>query len=180
MGSFEQKSGFRPIVGVAFLFAAFVPPVPTPIGIGPGFHLGSASPAVRAAAPVGRFRCLAERRPPTFVHVELFARRRVLLLPQGIGVSRRCAYAVRTTSPTGVVAFDGRARPTVGDLFAIWGQPLSPTRLAGFRGTVRAFVGGRPWRRDPRTIQLAPHGQITLEIGGFVRPHGFFLFPAGG
>jgi hypothetical protein len=180
MGSFEQKRGLRPIIGLAFLFGAFVPPVPTPIGIGPGFQLDAASPAVRQGAPVGRFRCMTDRRPPTHAHVELFARQRVLLLPQGVGVSRRCTYAVRTTSPTGVAAFDRLARPTVGDLFAIWGQPLSSTRLAGFRGAVHAFVGGRPWRRNPRTIPLSPHGQITLEIGGFVRPHAFFLFPAGG
>jgi hypothetical protein len=180
MDSFEQKRRLRPIIGLAFLFGAFVPPVPTPIGIGPGFHLDAATPTVREGAPVGRFQCLPQRRPPTLAHVELFARRRVLLLPQGIGVSRRCTYAVRTTSPTGVVAFDTRVRPTVGDLFAIWGEPLSATRLAGFRGAVRAFVGGRPWRRDPRAIPLTPHGQITLEIGGLVPPHAFFLIPAAG
>jgi hypothetical protein len=33
MGSSEQKRGFRPIIGLAFLFGACVPPVPTPIGI---------------------------------------------------------------------------------------------------------------------------------------------------
>ena len=112
MDSFEQKRRLRPIIGLAFLFGAFVPPVPTPIGIGPGFHLAAATPTVRESAPVGRFPCLAQRRPPTLAHVELFARRRVLLLPQGIGMSRRCTYAVRTTSPTGVVAFDTRVRPT--------------------------------------------------------------------
>jgi hypothetical protein len=74
MGRFEQKRGFRPIIGLAFLFAAFVPPVPTPIGIGPGFHLDAATPAVREGSPVGRFRCLPQRRPPTLAHVELLRR----------------------------------------------------------------------------------------------------------
>ena len=90
----------------------------------------------------------------------------------------RCSYAVRTREPTGVieVAAGGR-RKTLGDVFAVWGQPLGRKRMAGFRGQVSAFVGGRRFRGDPRAIPLTRHAQIVLEVGGYVRPHPTYRFP---
>lgn len=182
---------------LAAAIAAFAllaaPPVPTPIGIGPRFRLPAASPPVGRAAPVGRFACLRGDRDRERAHIELFASRRVLLLPPGIGMApplrqhgadvtgARCSYAVRTTGPTGVVELDPSERPTLGDLFAIWGQPLAPRRLAGFRARgadeVAAWVNGRRWRGDVRTIPLRRHDEIVVEIGGYVPPHHFFRFP---
>jgi hypothetical protein len=112
------------------------------------------------------------------VHLELFAERRVVLIPPGIGVAGRCA--LRTTSSTGVVESVAGLRPTLGDFFDVWGQPLSRARLGAFHGTVHAYVGGRPWHRAVRRIALSPGAQISVEIGGFVQPHAFFLFPTPG
>ena len=42
-----------------------------------------------------------------------------------------------------------------------------------------AFVGGKRFRGDPRTIALARHAEVVLEIGGYVQPHTRYLFPAG-
>jgi hypothetical protein len=64
------------------------------------------------------------------------------------------------------------ARPptkTLGQFFAIWGQPL--------RG--RAYVNGRRHRGDPRAIRLTKHAQIVIEVGGYVRPHASYRFPPG-
>jgi hypothetical protein len=69
--------------------------------------------------------------------------------------------------------------PTLGELFALWGQPLSARRLASFAGSVSAFVDGRRWRGDPRAVPLAPHAQVVLELGPFVEPHASYLFPPG-
>jgi hypothetical protein len=123
-------------------------------------------------------------------HLELFAAKRVVLIPSGIGIAPprsrdgarvrggRCSYPLRTHEPTGVIEV---AAPglTLGDLFAVWGQPLSRRRMAGFRGDVRAYVGGRPWRRAPQAIPLSRHAQIVLEVGGLVPPHRTYLFPSG-
>jgi hypothetical protein len=124
--------------------------------------------------------------------VELFANRRVLLLPAGIGmapplvrdgayvVRARCSYALRTTAPTGVIEVAPGVAPKLGDLFGLWGQPLTGSRLAGFRGLVHAYVAGRRWQGNVRAIPLRRHAQIVLEIGGYVRPHAFFLFGRAG
>lgn len=174
----------RTVVTAAFLVcaasASAAAPIPTPIGVGRGFHPAAASPAVRAARPVGRFRCRGigqlER-----AHVEIFARRRVLVIPAGIGVSRAraCTYAVRTTTPTGVVEFDAAKPLTVGDFFAVWGQRLGPRRLLSFKGVVRAYVGGKRWRAPVRTIPLRRHAEIVLQVGPYIPPHASFLFGRG-
>jgi hypothetical protein len=125
------------------------------------------------------------------LHLELFARRRVLIVPAGIGVAppqrRRgayvlggaCTYPVRTVDPTGIIIVDGGTRTTLGSFFAIWGQPLSSTSLAGFRGPVLAFVGGRRWLADPARIPIGKHEEIVLEVGGSLLPHPSYRFPAG-
>jgi hypothetical protein len=68
---------------------------------------------------------------------------------------------------------------TLGDLFAVWGQPLSRSRLARWRAPVHAHVDGRPWRGDPRAIPLRDHAQIVLQAGGpRLEPNPRYEFPA--
>ena len=126
------------------------------------------------------------------MHVELFARGRVVILPAGIGVARPrarsgayvvprgCSYATRTLEPTGVIEVRRGSRLTLGDFFRIWGYPLSTTRLAGFRTTgsapVRAYVAARRWRGSLRSIPLRRHAQIVVQLGPFIPPHRAFLF----
>jgi hypothetical protein len=168
-------------------------PSPTgvaPRGTGPDYELGSLSAWTARALPVGELRCRPGRRVTHWAHVELFARGRVLLLPAGIGIAPprsrdgayvsggRCRYPVWTDEPTGLVAVSGVAR--VGDLAAVWGRPLGPARLAGFRGPVRAWLDGRAWRGDPRDIPLRRHAQVVLQAGApTVAPHARYRFPAG-
>jgi hypothetical protein len=124
-------------------------------------------------------------------HIEVFARRRVVIVPAGIGVvppfllrngfvrRARCSYPLRTVEPTGVVELDALLRPTVGDLFSVWGRRLGPRRLLSFSGAERAYVAGRRWHGDPRRIPLRRHSQIVLEVGGYVPPHRSYLFGPG-
>lgn len=147
-------------------------PIPTPIGFGPRYQL--------APGPPGTTRLACERAavPRERAHVELFANRLVLLLPKGIGLGRGCSYATRTTQPIGVIEYVPAAKPTLGDLFDVWGQPLSARGFAGFRGAVSAWVGGKRWQGDVRAIPLRRHAEIVVEVGGYIPPHTFFLFPA--
>ena len=165
-------------------------PVPTPIGTGPRYHPAAAPVRVLRGEPIGTLTCT--RGGARYgVHVELFANRRVLLVPAGIGIAapraRRggdvvphgCSYPLRTRTPTGVVEVRRGATPTLRDLFAVWGRPLGARQLVGFRGRVHAFVGGRPWRGAVESIPLRRHAEIVLEVGGYVPPHTSFLFAGG-
>jgi hypothetical protein len=148
-------------------------PIPTPIGFGPRYQLEPGPPFTAVRLPCSRAHTMKWER----AHVELFANKLVLLLPKGIGAGHNCSYAVRTTQPTGVVEFAPASKPTLGDLFDVWGQPLSARGFAGFRGEVSAWVGGRRWRGDVRAIPLRRHAEIVVEVGGYIPPHTFFLFP---
>ena len=156
---------------------------PWPIGVGRGFRPRAAPAAVLRGEPVGRFRCEPDGGRRFGAHIELFVRRRVLLVPAGVGVARgrRCSYPLRTRDPTGVIEIRRGTRATVGDLFRLWGQPLGRHRIAGFRSPapLLAFVGGKRWRGDVRAIPLARHAQIVLELGGYVPPHPRYLFADG-
>jgi hypothetical protein len=90
-----------------------------------------------------------------------------------------CAYPIVTREPTGVLEVAPGRERTLGDLFALWGQPLSRRRLAGFSGEVQAFVAAKRRRGDPRRIPLRRHAQIVLEVGGYIPPHRSYRFPPG-
>jgi hypothetical protein len=93
-----------------------------------------------------------------------------------------CSYPLRTLEPTGVIRID-RGLPrrvlSLGTLFAIWGEPLSRSRLATFTGRVLTFLDGHPWHGSPSAVPLTRHAQIVIEIDGFLPPHPRYEFPLG-
>jgi hypothetical protein len=175
--------------------AARSPLVPTPIGIGPFFHPSAANPSAAPGEPVGGLRCLRSEGSRMGVHLEVFARGRVVIVPTGVGVapplrsdgpyvlSGRCSYAVQTRAPTGVIEVAASSRLTLGAFFAVWGRSLNSRVLVGFRARpgehVRAYVDGRSWRGDPRAIPLRRHAQVVLELGPFIPPHPTYRFAKG-
>ena len=173
------------------VFAAAEPPAPPPVSREPGFVLAAAPQPVLGGRRVAGMQCMSGRDVDA-VHVEIFVDRKVLLLPAGIGLRpplRRagiarlaggtCAYPLHTLDPTGTVFVDRKRQRTLGELFAVWGQRLAPRRLLSFAGRVQVFRNGRAWRKDPRTLPLARHDSIVLEVGGYVKPHATYLFPEG-
>jgi hypothetical protein len=148
---------------------------PWPIGPGPRYH----PPAQQLdGRPVGGLRCGAAR--DVFpAHVELFVNRRVVIIPTGIGRTARCDYGLRTRAPIGVVEVAHGTRATIGDLFRLWGQPLTRHRLASFHSAqpLRAYVAGKLVRGDAARVPLTPKAQIVIELGAYVAPHRSFLFP---
>jgi hypothetical protein len=151
---------------------------PWPIGSGPRYLPPALTAAVVAGKPVGGLRC-GPGGSAFRLHLELFANRKVIVVPAGIGVSGGCMYPVRTTSPGGVFEVARGAELHVADLFRIWGQPLASRRLASFSSSrpVRAYVGGRLVSGPLGAIPLTPQAEIVLEVGAYVVPHSFFLFP---
>jgi hypothetical protein len=152
--------------------------VPIPIGAGPRYHPqpGAHGTCVRSAIDRGRR-----------VHLELFANRRVVIVPAAIGLrgarfelgratAARCRASIWTTEPTGVVRFTGAAR--LGDVFDVWGEPLLRSRLVSFAGRVRLYRNGRRVAGDPRVLTLRDHDELVLEVGPYVPPHRSYLFPS--
>jgi hypothetical protein len=152
-----------------------------PVGAGPRFQPPLSDRPVRACRPgLGR---------RTGAHLELFAQDRVVIVAAGIGTrpprhtlggritGARCYGDLVTIDPTGLILLRPPARSTVGDVFAAWGRPLRPNAMAGFRGAVRAWVGGRRWTGPVAAIPLRRHAEIVLEVGPYVPPHRRYRFP---
>jgi hypothetical protein len=169
----------RSFLAVMLLTGCGAAPAVAPIGAGRRYR----------PPPGAHGRPCTQRRARTWIHLELFAHGRIVIVPAGIGVAPprarhgayvtggRCRLALYTEEPTGLVGVAARGL-TLGDLFAIWGEPLAPDRLAGFRAAVRADVDGRRWGGDPAQIPLLAHAQIVLQAGGpRVRPHATYRFP---
>ncbi len=161
------------------MMLASPPPVyPWPIGAGPRYQPPAANVAVLAGHTVDGMRCANGRR--FAVHLELFANRKVMIVPRGIGVARSgCSYPLSTHAPTGVVEVLASRRSTLADLFRIWGRTLSPRQLLSFRGRVAVFIGGRRFTGNPGRVPLTKHAEIVVELGRYIAPHVDYLFPKG-
>jgi hypothetical protein len=165
--------------------------IPLPFGRGPRYRPPALNVRVALASSIGGLACRAGGGQRYGAHVELFARRRVIAIPAGIGVAPpqrhdgayvrggRCSYPLRTLEPTGVIELTPGPTRTLRDFFAVWGQPLSTRRLLSFRGPVLAFVDGRAWSGDPGAIALGRHAQIVLEVDGALPPHRLYRFAQG-
>lgn len=103
---------------------------------------------------------------------------------QGFVVGGTCFYWLHTHDLSGIIHIESPSSQlyTLGQFFAIWGEPLTATQVASFpisdAEPLHAFVNGVPYEGDPGQIQLVAHAQITLEIGRQVLPPAF-TFPPG-
>jgi hypothetical protein len=146
-----------------------------PIGNGPDYR---PPPGAHASS---RLTCGAHR-ARTWIHLELFRAGKVVVVPAGIGIAPprhragayvtggRCRLPLYTEEPTGLigVARDGL---TLGDLFAIWGRPLTADAV---------HVDGHRWDGPAAAVPLHDHAQIVVQTGPQrVTPHAEYRFPPG-
>lgn len=125
-------------------------------------------------------------------HVSLFVNGEQLAIPTAIGivnpvfrsdgfaVDGSCFYWMHTHEPSGIVHVEApdSSTLTLGQLFDIWGQPLTPDNAAGFAGTVRVWVDGVRYTGDPRKIPFTSHREITIQVGTPLAPIPSYTFPA--
>src|SRR5215831_14642567 len=92
----------------------------------------------------------------------------------------KCLYWLHTHDTTGIIHVESPAQRvyTLGQFFDVWGQPLSNTQAGRATGHVTAFVNGKRFAGDPRSIKLTPHAVIQLDVGKIVPPQPF-TFQAG-
>jgi hypothetical protein len=76
-----------------------------------------------------------------------------------------CIYWLHTHDDSGTIHIEAPGGTfTLADFFAVWGQPLSATRVGPFAGHVRAYVNGAPYKGAPQNIPLLDGEQIVLRV----------------
>ena len=163
------------------------------VGRGVGFRPSARGSRGDRGASIDGMRCARKRSVGSVAHVEIFVADHVVIVPAGIGLAPpirqrgphllvgRCAYPLWTVDPTGLVLLGPDRSYTLGQLFAVWEQPLGRSVVAGFHATaherVRVFVDGRRSQGAPAGVPLAPQSQVTIELGPYVPPHSSYRFP---
>ncbi len=148
--------------------------------------------------PVDGVQCLSTEQLAYHIHAHLalLVDGASVYVPAGIGITPprqvengfvaggKCFYWLHTHDVTGMIHIESPTSQlyTLGQFFAIWGQPLSTSQVATFPVTdakpLHAFVNGNPYSGDPAQIQLDAQTQVVLEIGKQVPPPPF-TFPPG-
>ena len=128
---------------------------------------------------INGFNCDPAGKTYTYTHLSIFMNGTQLALPANIGVvqptltaPKGCVYPLNTVDETGKIRMqEPSSSPyTLGQFFAIWGQPLTQTNVAGLQGspiTVYVNDGGTlsQYTGCLCTLTLPPHGEITIMIG---------------
>lgn len=133
-------------------------------------------------APVAGLSCgLMSTNYHVHTHLSIFLNGTVLQLPENVGIvpatasGAGCSYPLHTHDSTGKLHVESTApmRFTLGQFFAIWGQPLSTTNVAGLTGlpVVIYIADGASVMRytgDPGEIELTSHREITIQVGSAI------------
>jgi len=111
-------------------------------------------------------------------HVSIFLNGEAISVPGEIGIvdtatpGVRCFYNIHTHDKSGKIHVEAPAPGTftLGQLFAIWGQPLDPTNVAGLTGmpiTVYTTDAGvvSVATGDWHDIELKSHREVTVQVG---------------
>ena len=129
-------------------------------------------------------------------HLAVFVNGAQRTVPYGIGIpggtatpeatggpyvgSGTCFYWLHSHDQSGVIHIESPVQKlyTLGDYFAIWGQPLADSQVGPAKGTLTVYVNGTRYTGDPRSITLNAHTLIQLDVGTNVLPQPY-TFPAG-
>lgn len=115
-------------------------------------------------------------------HLSVFADGHPRPIPLGIGIvqpvvqhttagdfaqASHCYYWLHTHVQDGIIHIESPTKTvyTLGQFFDLWRQPLSATQVGSAKGPVTAYLNGKRYAGDPRSIQLTPHAVIQLNVG---------------
>jgi hypothetical protein len=109
----------------------------------------------------------------THQHLDIFVAGKPVTVPGDLGIGDGFISDLHThaTYPPGIIHVESPAdtRFTLGQFFAVWGVPLSPTCIGGLCEAgdrqLKAWVNGTPVSADPTRIVLEDHQQIVLAYG---------------
>lgn len=106
-------------------------------------------------------------------HLAIYDRGKAVEIPEFIGIPQaaRCIYWLHTHTPDGIIHVEAPVDRTftLGDFFAVWGQPLDRRHAGGAivkKGNkMQVWVDGKQFTGDPAQIRLAPHTDIVIQVG---------------
>jgi len=106
-------------------------------------------------------------------HLAIYDRGRAVAIPEDIGrpLFSQCFYWLHTHTPDGIIHIESPVVRTftLGEFFAIWGEPLSRTRAGDARvrkgEKMTVWVDGFRYGGDPNGIELHQHSDITIDVG---------------
>lgn len=96
-------------------------------------------------------------------------------------VSGTCFYWLHAHAADGIIHIESPVQRTytLGNLFAIWGQPLGADQAGPARGHVTVIYNGQVYRGNPRDVPLNAHAQIQLQVGTPLVAPVSISFPSG-
>jgi hypothetical protein len=105
--------------------------------------------------------------------LQIYVDGRPVTVPAQIGIDQQAGYltSLHTHDASGIIHVESPTQRAfaLGDFFDVWGVRLTSTCLGGYcddgAKTLRAFVDGKPFPGDPRTIPLRQHEDIVLAYG---------------
>jgi hypothetical protein len=129
-------------------------------------------------------------------HLTIFVNGQARQIPGGIGIAPplqfnntngpfvnggSCFYWLHSHAADGIMHIESPTQTTytLGQWFDVWGQPLKTGQVGPAVGTLKAFVDGKPFTGDPRTIPLGTHSQIQLDVGSPAPTPATITFPSG-
>ncbi len=119
-------------------------------------------------------------------HVAIIRNGEMLAIPKNVGIVPNCTYDLHTHDATGIIHIESPAyrRFTLGQFFAVWGQPLSYTNVAGITGLpVKIFVNDgtelHEHTGDLGDIDLISRRSVTIVVGTPVSTIPSYSWPAG-
>ncbi|HEX5046102.1 MAG TPA: hypothetical protein VFX89_03195 [Gammaproteobacteria bacterium] len=112
-------------------------------------------------------------------HLSIILNGGALTVPSHIGIvetsaTSECFYSLHTHDASGKIHVEAPAERvfTLGQLFAIWGQPLARDNVAGMPGLpVKAYVvesgdtAATEYTGELAALELGSHRDVTLQIG---------------
>ncbi len=145
---------------------------------------GGARAAIPTGQPVDGIKCDAMEGAVLHIHqhVTILDHGKPVGIPDDLGrpLVGQCLYWIHTHTPDGIIHVESPNFKTfnVGNVFDVWGEPLSRTDVAGAKPKknerVVTWVDGRQYDGDPRKIELTQHLDVTIEVGPpYTKPQPF-------
>jgi hypothetical protein len=199
-GGASAKLPLAPISTLAHVKAAPAPGALGPEGVPiPDATVLADPQVVKLNQTIDGVTCQAAEKVAYHIHAHLtiFVDGKARAIPYGVGVGPplegentpvgpfvtlgSCFMWLHTHAADGIIHIESPTEKTytLGQFFAVWGQPLSKMRVGPAKGPVTTFYDGKVWTGNPGEIPLTSETQIQLDVGAPVVAPEHIRFPSG-